>query len=94
MQPINLTARSRMMGNRAPCLLESLAVDGGRADRCEVSIARILSSVSDNHRGGAMDQWEAGEGWRQQKQVNDGNGRRINTVSCSGSHYGVAQRSR
>jgi len=54
-----------------------LGVDGGRADRCGVSIARILSSISDNHHDAVMDQWEAGEGRRQQKQVNDGNGRRI-----------------
>ncbi len=36
-----------------------------------VSIARILSSISDKHYAGMMDQWDVGEGWRQQKQESD-----------------------
>lgn len=33
-----------------------------------VSIARILSSISDNRDAGVIDQWDGGEGWRQQKK--------------------------
>lgn len=33
-----------------------------------VSIARILSSISDNRHAGVIDQWDGGERWRQQKK--------------------------